>query len=450
MSTTLLRTARALALVTAASVAGLGLLPATVASADTSPGLPPIHHVWQIQLENEEESATYMPCGTAGLTDPYLNCTLVPQGMYLQNYYSTGHVSLDNYLSETAGVPGNADTLSDCQLYMDFTGVAYVPAPSTGGTTAGVGCVYPTSVTTFEDQLTSAGDTWQGLMEDMGWDPSRETTTCGIPATSGVADNPATPTEDDTQDAEAQDQYAARHNPFAYFLSLDDSGACAKDVVPLGTPSSPLSGLETSLQDPANFTWITPDLCDDGHDSPCKGPDLVQELAGAPDTVTAPTTVGAGGLTSADRFLSVVVPMIEASPAYKAGGLIEISFDEGSDTDTSSCCGEVPGTTGVEPVGGGGLTGLLLISPLIKPGVSTVDYNHYSLLASNENLFGISTHLDEAAIAPAFGSDVYGTASVAPTGLPEVGRPVLYAAPLAGLAWAGVAIRRRRRHHRRA
>ena len=58
-----------------------------------------------------------------------------------------------------------------------------------------------------------------------------------------------------------------------------------------------------------NFTFITPNLCNDGHDSPC--------VTGAP-----------GGLVSADAFLQKWVPLIMASPAYQQDGLLIINFDE--------------------------------------------------------------------------------------------------------------------------
>ncbi len=58
---------------------------------------------------------------------------------------------------------------------------------------------------------------------------------------------------------------------------------------------------------------------------------------------------------------------------------------------------------------GGGRVGLLAISPFIAPGSTTATpYNHFSLLRSVEDIFGLP-HLGEAA-APglaAFGPDVY-------------------------------------------
>ncbi len=83
-----------------------------------------------------------------------------------------------------------------------------------------------------------------------------------------------------------------------------------------------------------------------------------------------------------------------------------------------SCCGEtagfspshpnvpLPGKTGP----GGGRIGAVLLSPLIRPGtVSTVDYNHYSLLRSIEDIFGLP-HLGDAAMPQirSFGPDIFG------------------------------------------
>ena len=45
----------------------------------------------------------------------------------------------------------------------------------------------------------------------------------------------------------------------------------------------------------------------------------------------------------------------------------------------------------LDPTPGGGVTGSVLISPLIRPGtVSSVDYNHYSWLRTMEDVFNVS------------------------------------------------------------
>ena len=105
-----------------------------------------------------------------------------------------------------------------------------------------------------------------------------------------------------------------------------------------------------------------------------------------------------------------------AAPAYRDGGLIVITFDEGS--DAAACCGESSGRSPSHPnvplagktSPGGGRIGAVLLSPLIRPGtVSTVPYNHYSLLRAIEDIFSLP-HLGDAAMTQArsFGADVFG------------------------------------------
>jgi phosphatidylinositol-3-phosphatase len=107
------------------------------------------------------------------------------------------------------------------------------------------------------------------------------------------------------------------------------------------------------------------------------------------------------------------LPKITSSPAFRQNGLLEITFDEseGPQSDSSACCGEVPGPNSPLPgiTGpGGGRVGAVLLSPFIKPGtVSTTDYNHYSSLASWERLFGLQPLADAATVTSTFGSDVF-------------------------------------------
>ena len=89
-------------------------------------------------------------------------------------------------------------------------------------------------------------------------------------------------------------------------------------------------------------------------------------------------------------------------PAFKADGLLVITSDEGPESDVTACCGEA------SP--GGGRIGALLLGPSITPGTtSSTPHNHYGLLCSVEDLFGLS-HLGKAATPgmQCFGSDVYG------------------------------------------
>ncbi len=155
----------------------------------------------------------------------------------------------------------------------------------------GEGCVYPPAVPTLGSQLSAAGRSWAAYLQDMGNDPARDHTVatacgpaCGHPATSAV---------DHTQKAEKGDQYAARHDEFAFFRSVTANQAfCAAHIMSFRPLPADLAQARTT---PA-FFFLVPSLCNDGHDAPC--------ITGAP-----------GGLAQADAFLSRWVPKIMAAPA---------------------------------------------------------------------------------------------------------------------------------------
>ena len=103
-----------------------------------------------------------------------------------------------------------------------------------------------------------------------------------------------------------------------------------------------------------------------------------------------------------------MVPEILRSKAYKESGLLAITVDEapssGEFADSSSCCGQprfpnLPASTSALGPEGGGQVGALLLSPYIaKAGVSQEPYNHFSLLRTIEDLFGL-THLGYAGLS---------------------------------------------------
>jgi phosphatidylinositol-3-phosphatase len=351
--------------------------------AGASAAPPPIKHVFVIVLENKDYADTFGPASKA----PYLSKTLVGQGQLLPQYHGIGHESLDNYIAMVSGQSPNPQTQADCQFFTEFQ-------PGTigaDGQALGQGCVYPATVKTIADQLDAKGLTWKGYMEDMK-------TPCRHPAIGAP---------DDTQSASATNQYAARHNPFVYFHSIIDRPACAQRDVPLEQLTTDLQSEGTT----PNFSFITPDLCHDGHDTPCKG-------------INEP-----GGLVSSDQFLRTWVPRILDSPAYQAGGMLIVTFDE-SESGAEDCCNEpsgpnTPNNGGPEPGNGGGRTGTVLLSQFVKPGVANdTPYNHYSLLRSIEDIFGLD-HLGYAARPDlkAFGDDVYNQTSA--VGPPVIGPPTI-------------------------
>jgi hypothetical protein len=352
-------------------------------SASAGAALPQIKHVFIIVLENEDAQTTYGP----GTKAPYLAQTLRARGAFVPGYFATGHLSLDNYISLVSGQGPNPYTQADAPAYVDFLpGIV-----TTGdGQAIGQGSVYPASVKTVADQLDAKGRTWRGFMEDMANSKTGQRKTCRHPAIGAP---------DDTQQAEAGDQYATRHNPFMYFHSIIDTQArCDKNVVDLTALPANLKSASAT----PNYSFITPNLCHDGHDEPC--------VDGQP-----------GGLVSADAFLKQWIPKILASPAYADGGLVMIIFDEAATHDASACCGEqqgpnTPNNGGPTPGAGGGRVGAVFLSKFIKPGTeSKVEYNHYSLLRSVEDMFGLA-HLGYAAAAglKPFGSDIFNNPAGSP------------------------------------
>jgi phosphatidylinositol-3-phosphatase len=353
------------------------LVLAAPADARTAP--PPVRHVFVIMLENENADVTFSPNSPAR----YLSRTLPSQGAFIPGYYGVTHLSLGNYIALLSGQGSNPQTQADCQYFTDFMAYGFGPDDQV----LGQGCVYPSFMLNLTDQLNGAGLTWKGYMEDMGNDPARESATCGHPPLNG---------HDPTQEAAPDDQYAARHNPFVYFHSIIDSPICDTNVVPLTRMPADLASASTT----ANFNFISPNLCHDGHDEPC--------VNGEP-----------GGLESADAWLSEWVPRITRSSAFRRDGLLLVTFDEaeaepGATADASACCNQAqfpntPNNGGPVPGMGGGRVGAVALSPFIKARtVSKKEYNHFSTLRTIEELFGLPFLGYSRTPDPgSFGSDVF-------------------------------------------
>lgn len=372
-----------------AVLAGVSLVPlsaAPVAAAATGT-LPPVRHIWVLELENTEYSALF---GAPGGNNPYLSQTLPSEGAILPFYFGIGHNSLDNYIAEVSGQAPNPQTQQDCTDYTAITPTVV----DTHGQVVGQGCEYPNrapaTVLTLADQLQAAGLSWKGYLQDMGQNLVGDgATACAHPAAHQTPEGYPNPQSDD-----GSSNYVVKHNPFAYFDSLIDHDAdCRQHVVPLDPD---LRDDLTSVATTPNFSLIVPTVTWDGHDSS----------------------------TAMEPFARKYVSMITASPAFRQDGMLVVTFDEGSGLDASACCNEIPGPNSPNPGGGGAnggaggaggsQVGAVVLSPFVKPGTvvmpATVPqaapggvgpactpascagpgfYNHYSLLRSVEDLLGL-------------------------------------------------------------
>jgi hypothetical protein len=330
--------------------------------------VPAVRHVFVINIENKGFQTTWGASSAA----PYLARTLRAKGALLTEYYGTAHHSLGNYLAQISGQGPSYSTQHDCHRYTRFKETGHVVAPDQ---VYGDGCVYPRRVGTLPRQLTAAGYRWRGYMQDMAR-PCQH-------SQLGHDERWEWPTK--------REQYATRHNPFMYFRSITSRPAYCRHHV------KPLSALIADLKHTSrtrSLSYISPDTCHDAHDRPC-------------------ADGGPGGLRAANRWFKTWVPRILHSPAFRANGLLVITADEseGVKEDSRACCGEGVGPNagrpGIEGPGGGRI-GALVISPFVRPGTATsTPYNHYSLLGSIEDIFGLTRLGYAKTVTHTFGDDVY-------------------------------------------
>jgi hypothetical protein len=408
--------------------------------------LPPIKHVWLIALSGETLNAALADPAA----DPYLAKRLAPKGTLLSDYTLSAGSSLGNGIALLSGQGVNLDTEQNCPNYIELQPPT---VSATNGLAEGVGCVYPTAVKTFADELTAAGLTWRAYVQDMeegapsaAGNPSStpgtpsDTSSTDVPSTaaspSGAgsapgAGTPAAPgspsntspapstgaqpagaiacrhpepgTADPNHTPLAGDPYLSFRNPFVYFNSLLGSGACASDDVDLGQ----LQGDLATPADTPSLSWIVPSACDDGSASPC--------APGAP-----------AGLSAADAFLKEVVGEILTTAAYREGGLIAIVPDSPPGPGTGSSSGSP-----AAPASATTPAGALLLSPFVHSGARVSEaFNDFSLLKSLARLFGVLPlgHANDPG-AVSFGATVYSTTEKAAQ---AASRPRRQATPHAG------------------
>jgi hypothetical protein len=199
----------------------------------------------------------------------------------------------------------------------------------TAGSTFGIASDCTTcfvSATNIADQVEASGRSWKAYMEDMP-----------VPCYTGSSSG----------------NYAMKHNPFMYYNDIRNNTArCAAHVAPFTQ-----FWVDMSTGVVPDFVWITPNMCNDTHDCP----------------------VGTG-----DAWLHSVVPTITGSAAFRNGGVLFITWDEGS--SSAGCCSG----------SWGGHVATLVIAPNAISGFrSGAAENHYGLLRTIEDGF----HLGHLAAA---------------------------------------------------
>ena len=251
-----------------------------------------------------EENTNYSSVTSSSM--PYLSGLMTQYGLATQ-YYANTHPSIGNYEMLTTG---QVLTNNDSQTPSSF----------------------PISADNVVRELVATGKTWKAYAESL---PS--VGYLGGDTTSGGG------------------QYYVRHVPVAYFTDVQNSSTQRQNLVPFTHLAQDLSAGTLP-----NYSFITPNGCDDAHDC---------------------------GLSTADSWLKSNIDPLMKNSAFQKDGLLIVVFDESSNDNTN----------------GGGRVVCALISPAFsKLGYqSTTVYQHESVLRLTLEGLGVTVLPGAASNAPA-------------------------------------------------
>ena len=214
------------------------------------------------------------------------------------------------------------------------------------------------------DQLSANGLSWKGYFED-------------IPASGSKLDRSVGP---------PPALYAAKHNGFLNFKSVQDDPALARKIV----------GFDALAADLANgqlpsYAQIVPNQCNDMHGL-AAGQGVAEDCRHDDQP---------GLIRRADALIGKLVAEITASKIWSSPGHVAIivTWDEGGNANPTNheegCCGASAGN--MANFGGGWIPTLVITNHGPRGLTDPTPYNHYSLLRSIEDGFGIDSHLGHAA-----------------------------------------------------
>jgi hypothetical protein len=337
----------------------LGLLATALASvgfAQEGPvpkGVPHLDHVFVIMMENHGYAQII-----GNPSAPFAN-SYAKSANAATNYFAIAHPSLNNYLEVvggsnfgvhsdnnpdwhnsncvtnlSSGVP-NTDNPSSglvCPIYgtgteaatpaIDCTNEVQCPVGSNAGelNIDGVASI-PASTTivgkTIADQLIEAGKNWKTYQESL---PSTGADKVDF-ADGYFTDSSNIPGVLPGQTQTLIELYAAKHDPFVYFRSVQE-GQLAHMVGFEGA-----NGLFDDLESghvPA-YSFIAPNQCNDQHGRGNAGP----QCAGDPNDNGTQTGLNPALIFIGDQSLRTVVKAIKSSPAWSEGrNAIVVLWDE--------------------------------------------------------------------------------------------------------------------------
>lgn len=333
---------------------------------------------------------------------PYINSLVTPgnpnaaQVSYASNYQNTGvgiHPSEPNYIWNEAG--SNLGVLNDNDPF-------------------GPGGTNQNTFNSLSNYLQLAGKTWKSYQEDTDVNLANNTVlpqsqwTVPLKSFSGSFTSAT-----NAYNGSNQYNYAAKHNPQVFF-STTNGGNNPAPSNPLSQHYAPLQQFTTDLANNtvAQYNWITPDQYNDMHTA----------LNGGFTYNGTHYTGDQANVAQGDNFLSIIVPQIMASQAYKNDGAIVIWWDETENGDDPSH-----------------LITDLIISPDAKGNAYTnnILYTHSSDLLTWQEVFDVGPCLRAACSANDL-SDLFVPGSI-PSGISStIPEPVTISVFAAGLLGLGV------------
>lgn len=223
------------------------------------------------------------------------------------------------------------------------------------------------------EQLAEKGMTWKVYMQT-------------LPGAGSLV--PRWPTPDYPAKGEPYDLYAAKHNGFVNFKDING--------MPLSVRARHIVGFERLRKDLAaddlpNYAHIVPNQCNEMHGLD-EGPNIPANCNGDKNP--------AGLIKRGDAEIGRLISEIMLSKVWRDPGntAIVVTFDE---NDVASrkhgpqgCCGYDPRSAA--NFGGGHIVTLVITNHGPRHVVDSTPYNHYSLLRTTEDAFGIREYLRHA------------------------------------------------------
>jgi len=390
------------------TIAALGLLgialagPVFAKEGNIPEGVRHLDHVFVIMMENHGYSQIMNNPNA-----PFVN-ELAHSANLATNYFAIGHPSLTNYLEVVGGSnfgvqsDHNADWHNASCANNLVTGITNTDNPPTGdicpisgtGTDAAtpavdasnesgppglnnidgiqsIPAVANISGKTIADQLFEARRTWKSYQEDLPIEGADLVNYSDGVYTNNTDFSKILPAQNPPlTSAGIVSLYAAKHNPFAYFQSVQegrDPGLSLAHTVGFDGPKGLFADLGTG-NIPA-FSFIAPNQCNDQHGRGNAGPFCNYD----PVSNGSQSSVNPALIQRGDVAIRKLVTAIKSSPAWSEGhNAIVVLWDE---NDYSVA----PNTNQV----------VLIVDTNygVAGKQSTTPYNHFSLLKSLESAF---------------------------------------------------------------